>query len=49
MFRVFVRPIASVEGELVEHFLNGGEELPLAGGLKPIYMPHCAGQMVADR
>ena len=49
MFRLFVRPVLAVEGAPVEHFLNDGEELPVAGGLKAIDMPHCAGQMVADR
>jgi glyoxylase-like metal-dependent hydrolase (beta-lactamase superfamily II) len=46
MFRLFVRPVASVEGAPVEHFLSDGEELPVAGGLKAIHVPgHCAGQM----
>jgi len=46
MFRLFVRPVASVEGAPVEHSLNDGEELPIAGGLKAIHVPgHCAGQM----
>jgi len=36
MFRLFVRPVASVEGAPVEHSLNDGEELPIAGGLKAI-------------
>ena len=46
MFRLFVRPVLAVEGAPVEHFLNDGEELPVAGGLKAIHVPgHCAGQM----
>jgi len=46
MFRLFVRPVASVEGAPVEHSLNDGVELPVAGGLNAIHVPgHCAGQM----
>ena len=46
MFRLFVRPVPSVEGAPVEHFLNDGAVLPIAGGLKAPHVPgHCAGQM----
>jgi glyoxylase-like metal-dependent hydrolase (beta-lactamase superfamily II) len=45
MFRLFVRPVASVEGAPVEHSLNDGEKLPIAGGLKAIRCVWPNGQM----
>lgn len=46
MFKLFVRPVASVEAAAVEHLVADGDELPIAGGLKAIHVPgHCAGQL----
>jgi glyoxylase-like metal-dependent hydrolase (beta-lactamase superfamily II) len=47
MFRMFIRPVATVEGAAIEHQVQDGEVLPLAGGLTAIHVPgHCAGQLV---
>lgn len=46
LFRIFVRPIDSVEPATIEHQVEDGETLPLAGGLTAIHAPgHCAGQV----
>jgi glyoxylase-like metal-dependent hydrolase (beta-lactamase superfamily II) len=46
MFRLFVRPVASVEAAPVEHLVQDRQELPLAGGLTAFHIPgHCAGQL----
>jgi|SRR5665213_434376 len=46
MFRLFVRPVASVEAASIEHRVEDGQQLPIAGGLKAIHVPgHCAGQL----
>lgn len=47
LFRLFIRPVAGLEGAAVEHEVHDGDELPFAGGLKAIHVPgHCAGQLV---
>lgn len=46
MFRLFVRPVASVEAASIEHRIEDGEQLAIAGGLRAIHVPgHCAGQL----
>ena len=46
LFRMFVRPVASVEAAPVEHLIQDGERLAIAGGLEVIHVPgHCAGQL----
>jgi glyoxylase-like metal-dependent hydrolase (beta-lactamase superfamily II) len=46
MFRMFVRPVASVEAAAIEHTIKDGQQLPIAGGLTAIHVPgHCAGQL----
>lgn len=46
MFRLFIRPVAGIEGAEIEHQVNDGDELPIAGGLRAIHAPgHCAGQL----
>lgn len=46
LFRIFVRPDASVEATTIEHRVEDGETLPIAGGLTAIHVPgHCAGQV----
>jgi len=46
LFRVFIRPIASVEPAAIDHEVGNGDILPIAGGLQAIHVPgHCAGQL----
>ena len=46
LFRLFVRPVPSVEAASIEHRVEGGEQLPIASGLTAIHVPgHCAGQL----
>src|ERR1700680_16289 len=46
MFRMFVRPVPSVEAALIEHLVQDGQQLPIASGLTAIHVPgHCAGQL----
>lgn len=46
MFRLFVRPVASVESASIEHLVEDEEKLPIADGLTAIHVPgHCAGQL----
>jgi glyoxylase-like metal-dependent hydrolase (beta-lactamase superfamily II) len=41
-----VRPGAKVEPAVIDHEIEDGEELPIAGGLRVVHMPgHCAGQV----
>ena len=44
LFRLFVRPVKSVEAASIEHRAEDGQ--PVAGGLTAIHVPgHCAGQI----
>jgi glyoxylase-like metal-dependent hydrolase (beta-lactamase superfamily II) len=46
MFRLFIRPIEAVEAATIDHYVQDGEVLSLAGGLTAIHVPgHCAGQL----
>jgi glyoxylase-like metal-dependent hydrolase (beta-lactamase superfamily II) len=46
LFRIFVKPGATVEPSVIDHEVEDGEMLPLAGGLRVIHVPgHCAGQI----
>jgi len=46
MFRLFIRPVTGIEGAAVDHQVNDGDELPIAGGLQAIHASgHCAGQL----
>jgi glyoxylase-like metal-dependent hydrolase (beta-lactamase superfamily II) len=46
MFRLFVRFPPSVEAASIEHLVEDGQQLAIAGGLKAIHAPgHCAGQL----
>lgn len=46
MFRIFARPVDTVEATSIEHRVEDGETLPMAGGLTAIHVPgHCAGQL----
>lgn len=47
LFRLFVRLDRMVEPEAIDHQIEDGEQLPIAGGLTAIHLPgHCAGQVV---
>ena len=47
MFRQFIRPSPPAESAPVEHLVQDGDLLPLAGGLRAVHVPgHCAGQLV---
>ena len=47
MYRLFVAGNdGKIEASAVDHEINDGAELPIAGGLKVIHVPgHCAGQL----
>jgi glyoxylase-like metal-dependent hydrolase (beta-lactamase superfamily II) len=46
LFRLFVRPVRSVEAASIEHHVEDGQQLQIAGGLTAIHVPgHCAGQL----
>ncbi len=46
LFRLFVKPGATVAPSAIDHKLRDGEVLPIAGGLRVIHVPgHCAGQI----
>jgi glyoxylase-like metal-dependent hydrolase (beta-lactamase superfamily II) len=46
MFQMFVRPVETVEPATIEHHVQTGGLLPIAGGLTAIHVPgHCAGQL----
>jgi glyoxylase-like metal-dependent hydrolase (beta-lactamase superfamily II) len=46
MFQMFVRPLEIVEPATIEHHVQTGELLPIAGGLTAIHVPgHCEGQL----
>jgi glyoxylase-like metal-dependent hydrolase (beta-lactamase superfamily II) len=46
MFQMFVRPVETVEPATIEHHVQTGELLPIAGGLMAIHVPgHSAGQL----
>ena len=39
LFKLFVRPVPSVEGAPIEHTLDDGDKLDIAGGLTVIHVP----------
>lgn len=46
MFKLFMRPIDHVEPTYIDHEIEDGDTLPIAGGLRVIHVPgHCAGQI----
>ncbi|MCB9079319.1 MAG: MBL fold metallo-hydrolase [Anaerolineaceae bacterium] len=46
LFRMIMRSTPSVEGVPIDHQVQDGEVLPIAGGLTAIHAPgHCAGQL----
>ena len=46
LFRLFVRLDRVIEPATVDHHVEDGEQLPIAGGLTAIHVPgHCAGQV----
>jgi glyoxylase-like metal-dependent hydrolase (beta-lactamase superfamily II) len=46
MFQMFVRPVETVEPATIEHHVQAGGLLPIAGGLTAIHVPgHSAGQL----
>ena len=46
LFALFVRSNATVEPMKVDHLVEDGDTIPLAGGMKVIHVPgHCAGQI----
>lgn len=46
VFRLLMRSIPTVEGTPIDHQVQDGEVLPIAGGLTAIHVPgHCAGQL----
>lgn len=46
LFRLFVRPVSSVEAASIEHRVEDGQQLQIAGGITVIHVPgHCAGQI----
>ena len=46
MFLLFVRSNATVEPARIDHLVEDGDILPIAGGLTVIHVPgHCAGQV----
>jgi glyoxylase-like metal-dependent hydrolase (beta-lactamase superfamily II) len=47
LFRLFVRLDRMVEPAAIDHHVDDGEQLPIAGGITAIHVPgHCAGQLV---
>ncbi len=46
LFRLFVRPVTSVEAAPIDHLVEDGQQLPIAGGLTVVHVPgHCSGQI----
>ena len=46
LFLAFSRPNQSVEPARIDHRINDGDVLPIAGGLTAVHVPgHCAGQV----
>jgi glyoxylase-like metal-dependent hydrolase (beta-lactamase superfamily II) len=46
MFWLFIRSKGVLEAATIDHQVEDGEVLPLAGGLTAIHVPgHCAGQL----
>lgn len=47
LFRIFIKPASGVyEPATIEHEIEDGHELPIAGGIRAIHVPgHCAGQL----
>ena len=46
LFRLFVKPGATVAPSVIDHKVRDDEVLPIAGGLRVIHVPgHCAGQI----
>jgi glyoxylase-like metal-dependent hydrolase (beta-lactamase superfamily II) len=46
IFRLFIRPPGPITGAAVDHMVNDGDVLPIAGGLTAIHTPgHCAGHL----
>jgi glyoxylase-like metal-dependent hydrolase (beta-lactamase superfamily II) len=47
LFRLFVRLDRVVEAATIDHQIEDGEQLAIAGGIRAIHVPgHCAGQLV---
>jgi glyoxylase-like metal-dependent hydrolase (beta-lactamase superfamily II) len=47
LFRLFVRLDRVVEAATIDHQIEDGEQLPIAGGIRAIHVPgHCAGQLL---
>jgi glyoxylase-like metal-dependent hydrolase (beta-lactamase superfamily II) len=46
MFRLFIRSAPTIEGAVIDHEVNDGDVLPIAGGLTALHTPgHCAGHL----
>lgn len=47
LFRIFIKPASGVyEPATIEHEVEDGHELPIAGGIRAVHVPgHCAGQL----
>lgn len=46
LFRMFIGSMHPVEPVGIDYQLEGGQELPIAGGIKAVHAPgHCAGQL----
>jgi glyoxylase-like metal-dependent hydrolase (beta-lactamase superfamily II) len=46
MFRLFIRPPGPIEGAQIDHLVEDGDVLPIAGGLAAVHSPgHCAGHL----
>ena len=47
LFRLFIRLDRVVEAAPIEHPVEDGQQLPIAGGITAVHVPgHCAGQLV---
>jgi len=46
MFRLLIRPAPPIDGAVIDHEVNDGDVLPIAGGLTALHTPgHCAGHL----
>jgi glyoxylase-like metal-dependent hydrolase (beta-lactamase superfamily II) len=46
LFRLFIRSNVMVDGATIDHEINAGDVLPIAGGLNIVHTPgHCAGHI----
>ena len=46
LFRLFVRPNQTIEAAKIDHLMQDGEVVPIAGGLRIVAAPgHCLGQV----